>query len=264
MRVAIVSTYPPRACGIGTFSRDLRDALLADDGVSAVELAAIVRDEGVEQEPEVVVRILQDQGGDYAAAARVLDRRGDDVVLIQHEYGIFGGPDGAHVLSLARELRQPMVLTLHTVLASPSVRRAETLRALCSLATLVCVFTETAKRMVVDLQLVPPERVRVLPHGAPEDLRPPDGERRLLRLPRRGDGEPPHAIDASRQRALHLRSDLARQGNRDRDRGDARHRRAPPEGAVPDRRTDPPRGVQRARRGVPALAGAPGRRPQPG
>jgi glycosyltransferase involved in cell wall biosynthesis len=198
MRVAIVSTYPPRACGIGTFSRDLRDALLADDGVSVVELAAIVRDEGVEQEPEVVVRILQDQGGDYAAAARVLDRRGDDVVLLQHEYGIFGGPDGAHVLSLARELRQPMVLTLHTVLASPSVRRAETLRALCNLATLVCVFTETAKRMVVDSQLVPPERVRVLPHGAPEELRPPDGERRLLRLPRRGDGEPPHAIDASR------------------------------------------------------------------
>jgi hypothetical protein len=66
MRVAIVSTYPPRACGIGTFSRDLRDALLAADGVTAVDLVAIVRDEGVEQEPEVVVRILQDQGGDYA------------------------------------------------------------------------------------------------------------------------------------------------------------------------------------------------------
>jgi glycosyltransferase involved in cell wall biosynthesis len=200
MRVAIVSTYPPRACGIGTFSRDLRDALLAADGVTAVDLAAIVRDEGVEQEPEVVVRILQDQGGDYAAAARVLDRRGDDVVLLQHEYGIFGGPGGAHVLSLARELRQPMVLTLHTVLASPSVRRAETLRALCNLATLVCVFTETAKRMVLDAQLVPLDRLRVLPHGAPKELRPPDGERRrrLLRLPRRTDGGPPHAIDASR------------------------------------------------------------------
>ena len=90
MRVAIVSTYPPRACGIGTFSRDLRDALLAADGVSAVDLAAIVRDEGVEQEPEVVVLILQERGGDYVAAARVLDRRGADVVVLQHEYGIFG------------------------------------------------------------------------------------------------------------------------------------------------------------------------------
>jgi glycosyltransferase involved in cell wall biosynthesis len=200
MRVAIVSTYPPRACGIGTFSRDLRVALLADDGVSAVDLAAIVRDEGVEQEPEVVVRILQERGGDYAAAARVLERRGDDVVVLQHEYGIFGGPDGAHVLLLARELRQPMVLTLHTLLASPSARQAETLSALCDLATLVCVFTETARRMILDARLVAPERVRVLPHGGPEELRHPDGEghRRFLRLPHRTGGGTPDGIDASR------------------------------------------------------------------
>lgn len=201
MRVAIVSTYPPRACGIGTFSRDLRGGLLAADGVSGVDVVAIVRDEDAVQAPEVVVRVLQDRGGDYAAAARVLDRQGDDVVVIQHEYGIFGGPDGAHVLSLARALRQPMVLTLHTVLASPSVRRAETLRGLCDVAALVCVFTETAKRMVLDAQLVSPERVRVVPHGAPRELlSPPDGvgRRRLLRLPRRPGGNAPHAVDASR------------------------------------------------------------------
>ena len=200
MRVAIVSTYPPRACGIGTFSRDLRDALLADDGVSAVDLAAIVRDEGIEQEPEVVVRILQERGGDYAAAARVLERRGDDVVILQHEYGIFGGPDGAHVLLLARELRQPMVLTLHTVLASPSARQAETLGALCDQATLVCVFTETARRMILDARLVAPERVRVVPHGGPEELLHPDGERRrtFLGLPRRTGGGASDGIDPSR------------------------------------------------------------------
>ncbi|MDQ6775400.1 MAG: glycosyltransferase [Actinomycetota bacterium] len=201
MRVAIVSTYPPRACGIGTFSRDLRGALLAADGVTAVDVAAIVHDEGAGQAPEVVARILQDRGGDYAAAAHVFDRRGDDVVAIQHEYGIFGGPDGAHVLSLARELRQPMVLTLHTVLASPSVHRAETLRGLCSLATLVCVFTETAGRMVLDAQLVSPERVRVVPHGAPRELLSApngDGRRRILRLPRRPGSDARHAIDASR------------------------------------------------------------------
>jgi len=201
MRVAIVSTYPPRACGIGTFSRDLRGGLLAANGVSGVDVVAIVRDEDAVQAPEVVARVLQDRGGDYAAAARVLDRQGDDVVVIQHEYGIFGGPDGAHVLALACELRQPMVLTLHTVLASPSVRRAETLRGLCDVATLVCVFTETARRMVLDAQLVAPERVRVVPHGAPRELlSPPDGvgRRRLLRLPRRPGSNAPHAVDASR------------------------------------------------------------------
>src|SRR6185312_16292757 len=109
VRVGVVSTYPPRACGIGTFSRDLREALLLADSVSAVDLVAIVRDDDVDQAPEVVARIHQDERGDYAAAANVLERRGDDVVVIQHEYGIFGGHDGAHVLSLAAELRQPIV-----------------------------------------------------------------------------------------------------------------------------------------------------------
>ena len=172
MRVGVVSTYPPRVCGIGTFSRDLRDALLGADGVSAVDLVAIVREDDVEEAAEVVTRIHQDQRGDYAAAARVLERRGDDVVVIQHEYGIFGGQEGAHILSLAEGLRQPMVLTLHTVLSAPSVRQAETLRALCGLAALVCVFTETARRMILDARLVPPERVRVVPHGGPTELLP--------------------------------------------------------------------------------------------
>ncbi|WP_157591900.1 glycosyltransferase [Solirubrobacter soli] len=167
-----MSTYPPRICGIGTFSRDLRDALLGADGVSAIDIAAIVRDEVVEGPGEVVTRIRQDQRGDYAAAARVLERRGDDVVIIQHEYGIFGGDDGAHILSLAAGVRQPIVLTLHTVLSAPSVRQAETLRALCGLATLICVFTETARRMIIAARLAPPERVRVVPHGGPPELLP--------------------------------------------------------------------------------------------
>jgi glycosyltransferase involved in cell wall biosynthesis len=133
----------------------------------------------------------------------VLDRRGDDVVMIEHEFGIFGGPDGEHVLSLARELRVPMVLTLHTVLSAPSVRQAEVLRALCELATLVCVFTETAKRMMVDAHLAPPERVRVVPHGGPTALLPSrngngNGARRLLRGPRR-PGVESGPIDGSRR-----------------------------------------------------------------
>jgi glycosyltransferase involved in cell wall biosynthesis len=203
MRVAIVSTYPPRACGIGTFSRDLREALLQADGTTSVDLVAIVRDEDAEQAPEVVARIRQDQRGEYATAARVLDRRGDDVVMIEHEFGIFGGPDGEHVLSLARELRVPMVLTLHTVLSAPSVRQAEVLRRLCELATLVCVFTETARRMIVDAHLAPPERVRVVPHGGPTELLPTangngNGARRLFRGPRRAGGKP-EPIDDSRR-----------------------------------------------------------------
>jgi glycosyltransferase involved in cell wall biosynthesis len=172
MRVGVVSTYPPRACGIGTFSRDLREALLGTDGVSAVDVVAIVREDDVDEAGEVIARIHQDERADYAAAARVLERGGYDVVVIQHEYGIFGGQEGEHVRTLAEELRQPIVLTLHTVLSAPSVRQAETLRALCDRAALVCVFTETARRMILDARLASPERVRVVPHGGPTELLP--------------------------------------------------------------------------------------------
>lgn len=172
MRVAIVSTYPPRPCGIGTFSRDLRWALLDADLSTAVDIVSIVRDQLPVQSPEVVEVIRQDVRGDYAAAARTIGSRGTDVVLIEHEFGIFGGEAGAHVLSLVQDVRQPLVVTLHTVLSSPSGQQAETLRALCERATLVTVFTETARRMVVEAQLVAPERVRVVPHGAPTALLP--------------------------------------------------------------------------------------------
>src|SRR5947199_9639973 len=199
MRVGVVSTYPPRACGIGTFSRDLREALLASDEVSAVDLVAVVREDEVDQAAEVVTRIQQDQRGEYSAAARLLERRRDDVVVIEHEYGIFGGPEGAHILSLAAELRQPMVLTLHTVLSAPSVRQAETLRALCDLAALVCVFTETARRMILDARLVSPERVRVVPHGGPTELLPDaNATGRLPRVPHRAGSPQSSTIGTDR------------------------------------------------------------------
>src|SRR6476469_3691100 len=198
LRVAVVSTYPPRACGIGTFSRDLREALLGADGVAAVDVGAIVREAGAEQSPEVIARIHQDERGDYAAAANVLERRGDDVVVIQHEYGIFGGHDGAHILSLAAELRQPIVLTLHTVLSAPSIHQAETLRALCDLAALVCVSTETARRMILDARLVSPERIRVVPHGGPTALLPESTPDDPARGPHPGGTGPSSAIATDR------------------------------------------------------------------
>lgn len=172
MRAAVISTYPPRPCGIATFSRDLRAALEGSSPDVAVDIVSIVRNPTQHDDPEVVHRIRQDSRGDYPAAARALAARGADVVLIEHEFGIFGGEQGEYVVSLADEVQQPIVVTLHTVLSQPSVRQAETLRALCDRATLVTVFTETARRMVIDAHLAPPERVRVVPHGGPSALLP--------------------------------------------------------------------------------------------
>ena len=104
---------------------------------------------------------------DYVAVAQELNGNGTDVVLIEHEFGIFGGEAGEYVLALAAELEVPMVVTLHTVLSNPSEQQAATLRRLCEAAALVTVFTETASRMVVEAGIVSADRVRLVPHGAP-------------------------------------------------------------------------------------------------
>jgi glycosyltransferase involved in cell wall biosynthesis len=171
MRVAIVSTYQPRHCGIAVFSGDLRAALLEADSSLAVDIVSISRgDNSRPHPPEVVATIRQEVASDYCAAAEELGRANVDVVLIEHEYGIFGGNDGHFVLELANQLTVPMVVTLHTVLANPPAERARTMRALCQRAALIMVFTETARRMLGEQGLAEPERVRVVPHGAPDEL----------------------------------------------------------------------------------------------
>ena len=116
VRTAIFSTYPPRACGIGTFAFDVRTSLLAIPGVKSVGAIAIVDEASSPQRHDVLATVSQAVRGDYVRAARLLGRLDIDVVLLQHEYGIFGGADGEYVLSFAQELTRPLVLTLHTVL----------------------------------------------------------------------------------------------------------------------------------------------------
>src|SRR4029078_6085588 len=105
MRLEIVSPYPPRPCGIGTFSRDLRSALLEVDSSLEIDVVAIVRDHHSSTQPEVLSVIRQDVRADYVAVPALLDGRGTDVVLIEHEYGIFGGDAGSYVLSISAGLR---------------------------------------------------------------------------------------------------------------------------------------------------------------
>ncbi len=170
MRAAIISTYPPRACGIGAFAADVRTALLGLDGIDRVEKVVIVNEPSRPQRPGLTATIAQAVRGDYARAARILSRLDVDVVLLQHEYGIFGGRDGDYVASLVEELSQPLVVTLHTVLSQPTPHQAKVLAALCRQAELVIVMTEAARRLLVEGGACPDGKVRVVPHGAPTIL----------------------------------------------------------------------------------------------
>jgi glycosyltransferase involved in cell wall biosynthesis len=170
LHTAIVSTYPPRACGIGTFAADLRATLIGVDGVESTDLVAVLNEPSSPQRRGLLGTIAQAVRGDYVRTARMLGRLDVDVVLLQHEYGIFGGRDGEYVLSFARELAQPLVVTLHTVLSEPTPHQAEVLTELCAEAELVIVMTETALRLLVASEACPEEKVRVVPHGAPARL----------------------------------------------------------------------------------------------
>ena len=131
---------------------------------------AVVSEPSRPQRRGLLSTIGQSVRGDYVRAARTLGRLDVDVVLLQHEYGIFGGADGEYVLSFAEELAQPLVVTLHTVLSTPSPHQLEVLTDLCGHAELVIVMTETARRLLVECDACPEEKIRVVPHGAPTRL----------------------------------------------------------------------------------------------
>src|SRR5579862_2599243 len=170
MRTAIVSTYRPRACGIGTFAADLRGTLVGVAGMKRADIVAVVSEPSRPQRRGLLSTIGQSVRGDYVRAARTLGRLDVDVVLLQHEYGIFGGADGEYVLSFAEELAQPLVVTLHTVLSTPTPHQLEVLTDLCGHAELVIVMTHTAQRLLVECDACPEEKIRVVPHGAPTRL----------------------------------------------------------------------------------------------
>ena len=164
---AIFSTYPPRACGIGTFSFDVRAALLDLSGIDDVSPVAVVDEPLSPQGSDLLATVSQEVRRDYVRAARLLNRLDIDVVLLQHEFGIYGRLDGEYVLSFAQELAQPLVVTLHTVLSHPSPHQLWVLTALCDRAERVIVMTDTARRLLVEVGASTAEKIRVVPHGAP-------------------------------------------------------------------------------------------------
>ena len=180
MRTVIFSTYPPRVCGIGSFAFDLRTALVEVDGIDDVRVLVVGDDATGPRRPEVVSTVRKTVRGDYRQAARLPALEQADVVLVQHEYGIFGGPDGEHVLSFAAELLHPLVVTLHTVVSQPTQHQLRVLSALCERAELVVVMTDTAAILLDQLGACNAQKIRVVPHGAPALLTRAAGRR--LRL----------------------------------------------------------------------------------
>ncbi|HEY3484931.1 MAG TPA: glycosyltransferase, partial [Ilumatobacteraceae bacterium] len=159
LTVAIVSTFPPTSCGIATFSAALAVGLTAEGASTDV----VRTDESPEHEDVLVAASLHD-GRVTGPALAVMNAA--DVVIVQHEFGLYAGRDGSAVLELVAGIDVPVVVVAHTVLTSPSSNQRWVLEQLCADASMVVVMTDTARDRLVDGYTVDADRVVVIPHGA--------------------------------------------------------------------------------------------------
>jgi glycosyltransferase involved in cell wall biosynthesis len=168
-RVSLVSSYVPRRCGIATFARDLAEALASVNGEGTIHSVAINdRSEGYRYPERVWFEVAEKRLAEYRLAADYLNLSGVDAVVLQHEYGIFGGPDGAYVLEMLRRLRMPVVATLHTVLKEPSEGQYNVIREMAKVVDRFVVMAERAVAFLQDIYGLPASQVELIPHGIPQ------------------------------------------------------------------------------------------------
>src|SRR5581483_6098236 len=168
-RVAFIGTYLPRKCGIATFTSDLLAAVAAEHPESECFSVSMNDSKEGYEYPNVVRFEIEDQDlSSYLRAADFLNISNVDVVCLQHEFGIYGGPAGGHILALLRELRMPVVTTLHTVLREPRADQRRVMEGLISLSTRLVVMAERGRQMLHEVYQAPLAKVDLIPHGIPD------------------------------------------------------------------------------------------------
>ncbi len=168
-RIAFIGNYLPRQCGIATFTTDLCQAVAAEYP-EATCLAVPVNDTpaGYAYPLEVRFELAEQELASYQRAADFLHVNSVDFVCLQHEYGIFGGPAGSHILALLRELRMPIVTTLHTVLREPDHNQRRVMKELAALSDRLVVMSRRAAGFLQTIYDVPGTKIDLIPHGIPD------------------------------------------------------------------------------------------------
>ncbi len=168
-KIAFVGDHLPRKCGIATFTTDLQQAVAAAHPQSHCFVVA-VNDfaDGYSYPEEVRFEIEEQDLPSYLRAADFLNISNVDVVCVQHEFGIYGGPAGGHILAFLRELRMPVVTTLHTVLREPNADQRRVMEGLIALSTRLVVMADRGRQMLRDIYLAPAAKIDLIPHGIPD------------------------------------------------------------------------------------------------
>ncbi len=168
-RIAVIGNYLPRHCGIATFTTDLCSAISAEYGTARL-LALPVNDteEGYDYPARVRWSLAQDDVTSYQEAAEFLNFNNIDMVCLQHEYGIFGGPAGSHILHLLRALKMPVVTTLHTVLREPDPDQLMVMEEIAELSDRLIVMSQLSSQFLQEIFKVPGRKIDMVPHGVPD------------------------------------------------------------------------------------------------
>src|SRR6266478_5961499 len=168
-RIAVIGNYLPRQCGIATFTTDLCGAIAAEYGTARL-LALPVNDieQGYDYPARVRWSLDQNEVASYEEAAEFLNFNNIDMVCLQHEYGIFGGPAGSHILHLLRGLKMPVVTTLHTVLREPDPNQLMVMEQIAELSDRLIVMSQLSSQFLQEIFKVPGSKIDMVPHGVPD------------------------------------------------------------------------------------------------
>jgi glycosyltransferase involved in cell wall biosynthesis len=168
-RIAVIGNYLPRQCGIATFTTDLCAAISAEYGTARL-LALPVNDteQGYDYPARVRWSLAQDDVTSYEEAAEFLNFNNIDMVCLQHEYGIFGGAAGSHILHLLRALKMPVVTTLHTVLREPNPDQRMVMAEIAELSDRLIVMSQLSSQFLQEIFKVPGSKIDMVPHGVPD------------------------------------------------------------------------------------------------
>jgi glycosyltransferase involved in cell wall biosynthesis len=168
-RIAFIGNYLPRECGIATFTTDLCTALASEYGEGRLFAIPVNDPDSSYQYPQQVrLELTQEDLTSYERAADFLNFNGNDLVCLQHEYGIYGGGAGSHILTLLHKLKMPLVTTLHTVLREPDPEQRAVLEEIAQLSDRLVVMSELAAQLLRDVYAVPNGKIDVIPHGVPD------------------------------------------------------------------------------------------------
>jgi glycosyltransferase involved in cell wall biosynthesis len=168
-RLAFIGNSLPRRCGIATFTTDLQEAIAATHPDLETSIVAMTDHGHTYDYPSAVHREIRDERiEDYAQAADFLNAGQLEAVSLQHEFGIFGGEAGSHVMALLSRLTMPIVTTLHTVLSEPTVVQRAMLERVVDVSARVIVMAEKGRELLQAVYRVPPDKIEVIPHGIPD------------------------------------------------------------------------------------------------